>query len=171
MADRGGFGTAALPCCTKEDVEAGSAGPACRPAGLSTPWLRLAQSRRGESVRPKSCEQSIPTGWGTPLEDVLEGYLYGVKQVEVFHLDCGWAGALGGQRLKLVRLAARPPSEKPSPSARRSRIVPQPQKVTGRLIGAVLDMVGRPEMGDSHPSPTQQNERSLRDYAHLIAPP
>jgi hypothetical protein len=28
---------AALPCCTKEDVEAGNAGPACRPAGLSTP--------------------------------------------------------------------------------------------------------------------------------------
>ena len=28
---------AALPRCTKEDVEAGSAGPACRLAGLSTP--------------------------------------------------------------------------------------------------------------------------------------
>jgi hypothetical protein len=33
----GGKGMAAFPCCTKEDVEAGSAGPACRPAGLSTP--------------------------------------------------------------------------------------------------------------------------------------
>jgi hypothetical protein len=28
---------AALPCCTKEDVEAGNAGPACRLASLSTP--------------------------------------------------------------------------------------------------------------------------------------
>ena len=34
---RGGLSMAALPCCTKKDVEAGSAGPACRPAGLSTP--------------------------------------------------------------------------------------------------------------------------------------
>jgi hypothetical protein len=29
---RGGLSMAALPCCTKGDVEAGSAGPACRPA-------------------------------------------------------------------------------------------------------------------------------------------
>jgi hypothetical protein len=28
------LGMAALPCCTKEDVEAGNAGPACR---LATP--------------------------------------------------------------------------------------------------------------------------------------
>ena len=27
---RGGLSMAALPCCTKEDVEAGNAGPACR---------------------------------------------------------------------------------------------------------------------------------------------
>ena len=32
-----GLSMAALPCCTEEDVEAGSAGPACRLAGLSTP--------------------------------------------------------------------------------------------------------------------------------------
>jgi hypothetical protein len=33
----GGLSMAALPCCTKEDVEAGNAGPACRLASLSTP--------------------------------------------------------------------------------------------------------------------------------------
>ena len=37
---RGGLSMAALPCCTKEDVEAGNAGPACRLASLSTPCSR-----------------------------------------------------------------------------------------------------------------------------------
>jgi hypothetical protein len=52
-----------------------------------------------------------------------------------------------------VRLAASPHSEKPSPTASGlSRIVPQSLTVAGRLIGAVLDMAGGPEMGDSRPS-------------------
>jgi lipoprotein-anchoring transpeptidase ErfK/SrfK len=49
---------AAHPCCTGEDVEAGSAGPACRLAGLSTPDRVCRRRARGpRSDRPQRVDQ------------------------------------------------------------------------------------------------------------------
>ena len=48
FARRGGFGTAALPCCTGEDVEAGSAGPACRLAKPIHAGMSIARHRGRE---------------------------------------------------------------------------------------------------------------------------
>jgi hypothetical protein len=58
---------AAQPRCTKEDVEAGSAGPACRLAGLSTPFLRIA--RVGEDKLSSACALRPPSSGGYEPEN------------------------------------------------------------------------------------------------------